>query len=98
MGPVEAPHHRAAPAVEVALAEDPDLPVYAPSNEAVSSHLSAMGFRDFLSGVGRSSALPAEPAFDTSGVVAIEAGSKHEETVAPLPGVFAALSLPLYPG
>jgi hypothetical protein len=64
-------------ALRVALAEDPDLPVYAPLNEAVSSHLSAMGFRDFLSGVGRSSALPAEPAFDTSGVVAIEAGSKQ---------------------
>jgi hypothetical protein len=30
--------------------------------------------------------------------VAIGADSRHEETVAPLPGVFAALSLPLYPG
>jgi len=56
-------------ALRVALAEDPDLPVYAPSNETMGSHLSAMGFRDFLSGVGRSSSLPAEPAFDTSGVV-----------------------------
>ncbi len=56
-------------ALRLALTEDPDLPVHTPSNETMSSHLSAMGFRDFLSSVGRSSALPAKPPFDTSDVV-----------------------------
>jgi hypothetical protein len=56
-------------ALRVALADRPDLLVRVPSSETARGHLTAMGFRDFLSDVERESLLPAEPAFDPSDVV-----------------------------
>lgn len=56
-------------ALRAALAEEPDLPVRPPSSDGMGAHLTAMGFRDFLSESGRSDLLPAQSAFDASDVV-----------------------------
>lgn len=53
----------------LALAESPDLEIEIPSHGNTNTHLTAMGFRDFLSELGRSSLLPKAPAVDASDVV-----------------------------
>lgn len=56
-------------ALRVALAESPDLEIRPPSHKSTAAHLTAMGFRDFLSAFDRSSLLPEESAADASDVV-----------------------------
>lgn len=56
-------------ALQVALEDDPNLPIYAPTNAGTGEHLAAMGFRGFLRSVGCSLNLPDNPAFDASSVV-----------------------------
>jgi hypothetical protein len=56
-------------AIRAGLADSPDLAVRAPTSSQARAHLTAMGFRDFLSDIGRSPSLPAGPALEASGVV-----------------------------
>lgn len=56
-------------AIRAGLIAEPDLRVLPPSNKAIRAHLAVMGFADFLSGIGRSSAAPTHLAADATDVV-----------------------------
>jgi hypothetical protein len=70
-------------ALRAALLDSPDVVVRAPASAQARAHLTAMGFRDFLSGIGRSSSLPAGSALEASGVVvplrgAVDSGGSQQ--------------------
>ncbi len=56
-------------ALRSAIADDPSVPILAPANENANAHLTAMGFRSFLSGIGHASLLSSEPTLAAPAVV-----------------------------